>query len=76
MLSMVTEPVTIANPEAIIKRVNTIMSLSNADEDCKRQSDTGNKMTYNETIYTKTQTIRKKTKKERLLAEPDVKRWY
>lgn len=59
-----------------MKMVNTTNPLTLTDEDCKMQSDMGNKMTYNETFYTKTQTIRKKTKKERLLAEPDVKRWY
>ena len=37
----------------------------------------GKKLTYNETFQTKTQTIRNgPTKKERLLADPDVRRWY
>ena len=64
--------------KAIKKRVNTINPISIVDEDRKAvRSDVGNKLTYKETFYTKTQTIRKKpTKKERLLAEPDVKRWY
>jgi len=74
-----TESETIKNSsKAIIKRVNTINPISIVDEDRKAvRSDVGNKLTYKETFYTKTQTIRKKsTKKERLLAEPDVKRWY
>ena len=76
---MTTESETIKNSsKAIIKRVNTINPISIVDEDRKAvRSDVGNKLTYKETFYTKTQTIRKKsTKKERLLAEPDVKRWY
>ncbi|NDB47333.1 MAG: hypothetical protein EB163_08660, partial [Nitrososphaeria archaeon] len=37
----------------------------------------GNKMTYKETFYTKTQTIPKKTtKRAKMLAESDVKRWH
>ena len=60
-----------------MKRVNTTNSLALTDEDCKAvRSDVGKKLTYNETIH-KTQTIRKSpTKKERLLAYPDVRRWY
>jgi hypothetical protein len=59
-----------------MKTVNTAKPIITPDEDCKRQSDMGKKMTYNETSYTKTQTTQKQTKKEKLLAEPDVKRWY
>ena len=62
-----------------MKRVNTIKPLAIADEDRRAvRSDVGNKMTYNRTIYTKTQqTIRKRqTKKSKLLADPDIKRWY
>ncbi|MDE1770944.1 MAG: hypothetical protein KGI28_10410, partial [Thaumarchaeota archaeon] len=60
-----------------MKRVNTTNPLVLTDEDCMVQSDVGKKLTYKKTIYTKTQTIRKKpTKKAELLAIPDVKRWY
>lgn len=59
-----------------MKMVNTTNPLSIADENCKMQSDVGKKMTYKKTFYTRTQTIRKTTKKARLLAEPDVKRWH
>lgn len=62
----------------IVETVNTTNPLIIPDEDRGKvlRSEKGNKMTYNKTFYTTTQTIRKKTKKERLLAEPDVKRWY
>ncbi|NDB90171.1 MAG: site-specific integrase [Thaumarchaeota archaeon] len=60
-----------------MKTVNTTNPLTFADEDCKMQSDMGNKMTYKETFYTKTQTIPKKTtKRAKMLAESDVKRWH
>ncbi|TLY06254.1 MAG: site-specific integrase [Thaumarchaeota archaeon] len=62
-----------------MKRVNTIKPLAIADEDRRAvRSDVGNKLTYNRTIYTKTQqTIRKRqTKKSKLLADPNIKRWY
>lgn len=61
-----------------MKRVNTNKRLVLADEDRNAvRSDVGKKLTYKETIYTKTQTIPKKpTKKAGLLAIPDVKRWY
>jgi hypothetical protein len=60
-----------------MKRVNTTNPLVLTDEDCIVQSDVGKKLTYKKTIYTKTQTIRKKpTKKAELLAIPDIKRWY
>lgn len=60
-----------------MKRVNTTNPLVLTDEDCMMRSDVGKKLTYKKTIYTKTQTIRKKpTKKTKLLAIPDVKRWY
>jgi hypothetical protein len=60
-----------------MKRVNTTNPLAMADEDRKEvRSDVGKKLTYNETIN-KTQTIRKSpTKKERLLTDPHVRRWY
>ena len=41
------------------------------------RSDVGKKLTYDETIQTKSQTIRnRQTKKSRLLADPDIRRWY
>ncbi len=48
------------------------------DEDRRAvRSDVGKKLTYEKTIHTKTQTIRKNpTKKAKLLAYPDVQRWY
>jgi hypothetical protein len=60
-----------------MKRVNTTNPLAMADEDRKAvRSDVGKKLKYNETIH-KTQTVRKSpTKKERLLSDPDVRRWY
>jgi len=62
-----------------VETVNTTNSLIIPDEDRRKvlRSEKGNKMTYNETFHTTTQTIPKKTtKKERLLSQPDVKRWY
>ena len=59
------------------KELITNRAHSNNDEDLRNiRSDVGKKMTYNETFYTKTQTTQKQTKKQTLLAEPDVKRWY
>jgi hypothetical protein len=63
----------------IVEVVNTTNHLIIPDEDRGEvlRSDMGKNMTYNETFYIPTQTIQKKsTKKARLLAEPDVKRWY
>jgi hypothetical protein len=65
--------------EKIPERVNTSKHLVLTDEDRHevRRSDDGKKLTYNETIQTKSQTIRKRsTKKARLLADPDIRRWY
>jgi hypothetical protein len=61
-----------------VEKVNTLNSVAVPDEDRGEvlRSDMGKNMTYNETFYTPTQTIQKKSKKARLLAEPDVKRWY
>lgn len=61
-----------------VEKVNTLNSFVIPDEDRSvLRSDMGNKMTYNETFYTQTQAIQKKvTKKAKLLAEPNVKRWY
>jgi len=61
-----------------MKRVNTTNSLVRTDEDRNKvtRSDVGNILTYNKTIQ-KTQTIRKRqSKKARLLADQDIKRWY
>jgi hypothetical protein len=61
-----------------MQRVNTTDSLAIPDEDRRAvRSDVGNKLTYNETIHKKTQTIRERhTKKAKMLADQDVKRWY
>lgn len=61
-----------------MKKVNTTKHLVLTDEDRRAvRSDVGKNLTYKETIHTKTQTIRKnQTKKEKLLAYPDVQRWY
>lgn len=63
----------------LVQRVNTTDPITIADEDCNEvmQSEMGKKLTYKKPIYTRTQTIQKKqTKKAKLLANPDVKRWY
>ena len=61
----------------IMQSVNSADPLAIADEDRIVRSDVGKKLTYNETIQKRTQTIRKSpTKKESLLANPDVRRWY
>ncbi|MEM2160738.1 MAG: hypothetical protein QXN55_07285, partial [Candidatus Nitrosotenuis sp.] len=71
-----------SDPKAIhktVEKVNTLNSVVVPDEDRNEvlRSDMGKNMTYNETFYTPTQIIQKKsTKKAKLLAEPDVKRWY
>src|SRR3989442_13492304 len=57
-----------------MKRVNTIKPLAIADEDRRAvRSDVGNKMT--EQLHQKT-TAKKQTKKEQLLADPDLRRWF
>ncbi|MDE1770893.1 MAG: hypothetical protein KGI28_10150, partial [Thaumarchaeota archaeon] len=58
-----------------MKRVNTTNPLVMADEDCIVQSDVGNKMTK-KLHYITTAKQQTPTKKERLLANPDLKRWY
>jgi hypothetical protein len=56
-----------------MKRVNTAKHLVFADEDRRAvRSDMGNKMTE----QLQTTTTKKQTKKEQLLANPDVKRWF
>src|SRR5438309_6303583 len=61
-----------------MQRLNTTDPHAIPDEDRKAvRSDVGKKLTYDETIYKKTQTIRnRQTKKSRLLADPDIRRWY
>src|SRR5437879_7471596 len=60
-----------------MKSVNTINPLSLSDENRHKRYDVGNKMAYKETIYTEKQTVQKRqTKKAKLLANPDIKRWY
>jgi hypothetical protein len=57
----------------IIERVNTTNPLSLTDEDRHKRSDMGKNMT--EQIHQKT-TAKKQTKKNQLLENPDLKRWY
>ena len=67
------------NCDPIIKSVNTTNPLVTTDEDRHevRRSDVGKKLTYNETLQAKTRDIRNRvTKKEKLLSDPDVRRWY
>ena len=60
----------------IIKRVNTTNSLSLVDEvRTDVRSDVGKKMTYEQYQIT-TAKQHKQSRKERILANPDVKRWY
>ncbi|MGH2613402.1 MAG: hypothetical protein ACRDFB_10205 [Rhabdochlamydiaceae bacterium] len=56
-----------------MKRVNTANLFGIIDEDRIVRSDVGNKMT--EQLHQKT-TANKQSKKEQLLANPDLKRWY
>jgi len=62
-----------------VQRVNTADPLIIPDEDRKEtlRSDMGNKLTHSmeQTITTK-QKRQRPTKKESLLADPDIKRWY
>jgi hypothetical protein len=58
----------------IIKRVNTTNPLEISDEDRKMRSDVGKKMTYKNTQATTAKNTQ--SKKSRILANPDVKRWY
>lgn len=58
-----------------MKKVNTANPLSLTDEDCKRQSDMGKKLTY-EQIQTTSAKRRQITKKDSLLSNQDIKRWY
>jgi len=60
-----------------MKRVNMIKPLAMANEDRRKsvRSDVGNKMAK-KLHYITTAKQRKETKKERLLANPDLKRWY
>ncbi len=60
-----------------IKRVNTRNSLAFSDEDRNEvmRSDVGNKMTE-QLDYITTAIQRPKTKKRRLLENPDLRRWY
>ena len=57
-----------------MKSVNTTNSLAFSDEDRHKRSDVGNKMT--EQLRQTTTAKYKQTKKQQLLANPDVKRWY
>ncbi len=58
-----------------MKRVNTAKHLVLTDEDCIVQSDVGKKLTYEQrqTITAKQHRI---TKKDSLLSNKDIRRWY
>ncbi|MGC1708647.1 MAG: hypothetical protein WA799_02440 [Nitrosotalea sp.] len=59
-----------------MKEVNTVKSLAIPDEDRKAvRSDVGNKMTK-KLHYITTAKQRTQTKKEKLLADPDLRRWH
>jgi hypothetical protein len=58
-----------------MKRVNTANPLAMADEDCMVQSDVGKKLTY-EQNQTTTAKQHKITKKDSLLSNQDIRRWY
>ncbi len=64
--------------EPIIKGVNTANSLALTDEDCHKQSDMGNKLAYRKEnqITNTTRKRNKPTKKDILLANRDIRRWY
>ena len=58
------------------KQLNTRTPSNGRDEDCQNgQSDVGKKMVQRVTTTIKTTTT-KETKKNRLLSNPDIKRWY
>ncbi|WP_101476849.1 site-specific integrase [Candidatus Nitrosotalea bavarica] len=57
------------------KEVNTTKRLVLTDEDCIVQSDVGKKLTY-EKIQTTTAKQHKITKKDSLLSNQDIRRWY
>lgn len=60
----------------IVETVNTTNPLIISDEDCSKdlRSDEGKKLTPQN--YITTVTKRKQTKKETLLSDPDIRRWY
>jgi hypothetical protein len=59
-----------------MKRVNTTNSLVKSDEDRHKRSDMGNKLTHNEYQITATEQKQKITKKDSLLSNQDIRRWY
>ncbi|MDG7050795.1 MAG: hypothetical protein JRZ94_06300 [Nitrososphaerota archaeon] len=58
-----------------MKMVNTTNPLTLTDEDCKMQSDVGEKLTH-EQSQTTTAKQNKITKKGQLLSNQDIRRWY
>ncbi|MGC1709084.1 MAG: hypothetical protein WA799_04690 [Nitrosotalea sp.] len=58
----------------IVERVNTSSSLVIPDEDRIMRSDVGNKMTKQ--LHQTTTAKQKTSKKQTLLCNPDIKRWY
>jgi len=65
-----------SSSKAIKKRVNTISPIAIADEDRRAvRSDYGKKLTYIED-QTTTAKQNRITKKDSLLANQDIRRWY
>jgi hypothetical protein len=63
--------------EPIIKKVNTTNSLAFPDEDCNTvRSDVGKKLIHEQEQTTTAKQKRKITKKDSLLENKDIKRWY
>lgn len=58
------------------KKLNTYHVITGFDEDRNRWSDVGNKMEEKPTFKTAKIKTSKISKKERLLSNPNVKRWY
>lgn len=58
-----------------MKTVNTAKPIISTDEDCKMQSDVGEKLTH-EQSQTTTAKHNKITKKGQLLSNQDIRRWY
>jgi hypothetical protein len=63
--------------KVIVQRVNTTDSLTIPDEDCKAvQSDVGKQLIHEQNQTTTAKQKQKITKKDSLLENQDIKRWY
>lgn len=65
----------ISSEPAILSFLTSTNGSSLIDEDRIRRSDAGNKMAQKQSHIT-TAKKQQETKKERLLADPDLRRWY